>query len=61
MARFFESGNADALAEAMFDVLSNDELRRGMVARASEYVSRNSWENRKADYLELVDRLCIRN
>ena len=61
VARFFESGNADALAEAMFDVLSNDELRRGMVARASEYVSRNSWENRKADYLELVDKLCIRN
>ena len=61
VVRFFESGNADALAEAMFEVLSNDERRRGLVARASEYVSRNSWEKRKADYLGLVDRLCIRN
>jgi len=45
----------------MFDVLSNEELRRGLVARASEYVSRNSWNNRKADYLKLVDSLCARN
>ena len=61
VVQFFESGNADALAEAMFNVLSNDERRRGLVARASEYVSRNSWENRKADYLQLVDSLCPRN
>ena len=58
VVKFFESGNPDALADAMFDVLSNDELRRGMVARASAYVSRNSWDNRKADYLGLVDSLC---
>jgi len=59
--RFFESGNPDALAEAMFDVLTNDELRRGMVARASEYASRNSWENRKADYLQLIDSLALQS
>ena len=61
VVRFFESGNSDALADAMFDVLNNDELRRGLVARASEYVSRNSWENRRADYLKLVDSFCTRN
>lgn len=61
VVRFFESGNPDALAGAMFDVLSNDELRRGMVARASEYVARNSWDTRKNDYLKLVDSLCRRN
>ena len=61
VVRFFESGNSDALADAMFDVLNNDELRRGLVARASEYVSHNSWENRRADYLKLVDSLCARN
>jgi len=61
VVRFFESGNPDALAGAMFDVLNNGELRRGMVARASEYVSRNSWDNRKADYLRLVDSLCGKN
>ena len=57
VVRFFESGNSDALAEAMLEVLSNDELRRGMVARAFEYALRNGWEVRKADYLQLVDSL----
>ena len=61
VVRFFESGNPDALAEAMFDVLTNDELRHGMVARASEYASRNSWENRKADYLQLIDSLALQS
>ena len=61
VVRFFESGNPDALAGAMFDVLNNDELRRDMIARASEYVSRNSWDSRKADYLGLVDSLCGKN
>ena len=57
VARFFESGNVDALAEAMYEVLTNEELRRGMVARASEYAVRNSWEERKTEYLDLVDSL----
>jgi glycosyltransferase involved in cell wall biosynthesis len=56
--RFFESGNTDALAEAMLDVLRNEESRRCMVARASEYAARNNWEARKGDYLKLVDSLC---
>jgi glycosyltransferase involved in cell wall biosynthesis len=61
VVRFFESGNSGALAEAMFEVLSNDELRRCLVARASEYAARNCWENRKTDYLRLVDSLCARS
>src|SRR6185369_4084756 len=58
VVRFFESGNPDALADAMFEVLSNEDLRRGLAARASEYASQNSWENRKTEYLDLVDSLC---
>src|SRR5208337_2324032 len=46
VVRFFESGNAEALAEAMFEVLSNEQLRREMAGRASEYAARNSWQNR---------------
>jgi len=61
VVRFFESGNADALAHAMFEVLSNERLRREMAARASEYAARNSWQNRKADYLKLVDLLCLQH
>ena len=57
VVRFFESGNHDALAKAILEVLCNDELRKNMIARASEYAVLNSWENRKDDYLRLVDSL----
>jgi len=58
VVKFFESGNEAALADAMVEMLTNEELRRGMVARASQYAIQNSWEVRKADYLQLVDSLC---
>jgi glycosyltransferase involved in cell wall biosynthesis len=57
VVRFFESGNPDALAEAIVEVLQNGELRRRMVANALEYASQNNWQRRQADYLELVDAL----
>jgi glycosyltransferase involved in cell wall biosynthesis len=58
--RFFESGNADALADAMYDVLQDPQIRCDMVERGLQYVSLNCWENRKLDYLRLVDSLCSR-
>ena len=58
VVRFFESGNPDALAEAMFEVLSNDEQRQAMIVRAAEYARRQGWENYKSEYLGLVDSLC---
>jgi glycosyltransferase involved in cell wall biosynthesis len=60
VVRFFESCNTDALAEAMFEVLTQEELRRGMVARAFEYARRNSWEQHKSDYIRLVDSLAAK-
>jgi glycosyltransferase involved in cell wall biosynthesis len=58
VVRFFESGNVDALAEAIHDVATNNELRCSLIARGSEYAAQNCWEVRKADYLQLVDSLC---
>jgi glycosyltransferase involved in cell wall biosynthesis len=58
VVRFFESGNADELAEAMYEILKNPQMRCDMVERAAKYASQNSWETRKADYLQLVDSLC---
>lgn len=58
VVRFFESGNADALAEAMVGVLTNEELRRGLVERGCAYAAQHSWKNHAADYLRLVDSLC---
>jgi glycosyltransferase involved in cell wall biosynthesis len=61
VVRFFESGNAGALAEAMYDILTNPQMRHDLVKRALEYVSLNSWENRRPEYLHLVDSLCARS
>ncbi|MES2693316.1 MAG: glycosyltransferase, partial [Verrucomicrobiota bacterium] len=57
VVRFFESGNVDALAAAMLEVLSDAALREQMVANALAYSARHSWMLRKADYLRLVDEL----
>ncbi|MFZ3377567.1 MAG: glycosyltransferase, partial [Chthoniobacterales bacterium] len=58
VVRFFESGDANALAHEMLDLLRNPRQRQPMVARATEYAARNRWESCKADYLNLVDSLC---
>jgi glycosyltransferase involved in cell wall biosynthesis len=60
VVRFFESGNPDALAEAVVDVLRNRDLRDRLVTNGLDYATRNSWQVRKADYLKLVDDLCSR-
>ncbi len=57
VVRFFESGNSNALAQAMVEVLRDPDLSRRMVARALEYAALNSWATRKAEYLDLVDVL----
>jgi glycosyltransferase involved in cell wall biosynthesis len=61
VVRFFESGNDDAMAEAMYEILTNPQMRHDLVKRALEYVSLNSWENRRPEYLHLVDSLCARS
>jgi glycosyltransferase involved in cell wall biosynthesis len=57
IVRFFESGNPDALAEAIVEVLQDNELRRRMIANGLECADQNSWQRRQAAYLELVDAL----
>ena len=58
VVRFFESGNVDAMAGAMLEVLIDSNLRSNLVARAFEYVAQNCWETRKREYLQLADALC---
>ncbi len=57
VVRFFESGNENELAEAMYEVLMNQAFREKMIFRASEYVAQNCWDVRKGEYLTLVDSL----
>lgn len=57
LVRFFESGNPVALAEAVTDVLENDELRRSLIANALEYAHLNCWSRCEKEYVNLVDSL----
>jgi glycosyltransferase involved in cell wall biosynthesis len=57
VVRFFESGNPEALAAGILDVMQNVELRQQMIERGLKYARENSWERRKRDYLSLVDGL----
>lgn len=60
LLRFFEPGNARELADAILEVRRDPIGTEGRVARALEFVSRNNWGARKADYLDLVARLRAR-
>ena len=57
VVRFFESGNALALAEAMLQVIEDRPLREALVAKGYEYVVRHGWDSRRRDYLNLIDSL----
>ena len=55
--RFFPSGDPEAMANAMVEVIENQSLRDSLVKRGYEYVEKNSWETRNREYLALVDSL----
>lgn len=57
VVRFFESGNADALAAACLQVLQDEPLRRQLIENALKYADQNSWARRQGSYLGLVDAL----
>jgi glycosyltransferase involved in cell wall biosynthesis len=57
VVRFFESGDVQALADGMKEVIQNKVLRDSLIAGGYKYVDLNSWDRRKAEYLELVDSL----
>ena len=56
--RFFESGNSIALAN-IISLLKDKVLARELANRASIHAAANTWESRKAEYLGLVDQLCL--
>jgi glycosyltransferase involved in cell wall biosynthesis len=57
IVRFFPSGDVDALAGAMIELLAHPDLRRQMAARGLAYAARSNWDCRRAAYLQLVDSL----
>ena len=59
VVHFFRSGDSQAMAEAMLDVVNNKELRESLVRRGYDYVERNDWGQKKKQYLDLIDSLSM--
>ncbi len=57
IVHFFESGNSVAMAQAMLDVVTNSELRTELITRGYDYALRNNWDQKKQEYINLVDSL----
>jgi len=57
VVHFFPSGDSQALANAMLEVIDSEPLRKTLVANGLEYARLNSWDKKKDEYLKLVDSL----
>ena len=57
VVKFFEADNAAALSESMLELIRNESTRKTLAANASKFVQDFSWEKKKWEYLDLVDRL----
>ena len=57
MVKFFESENEAELAECMFLLWQDRDLRARLVANASRYVAQNDWREKRSDYLRVIDSI----
>ena len=61
VVRFFPSGDDEALAAVMYEMLSDPTRGEAQVERAHDYVRRHGWSRHKQEYLDLVDSLVAGN
>ena len=59
--KYYDADNDEALAACIFSMWLNPTERSEQVARAKKYVDENNWEAKKAEYLQLVDRVASRD
>jgi len=59
LVQFFESGNAEDLADKIVDLMNDSGKRSLLCANAKAFIERNNWDVRKNEYLNLVDRLVM--
>ena len=59
VVKFFSSGDATSLAEAMTLLVRNPALREQLAQNALQFVGQFDWEHKKDEYLNLVDSLVL--
>ena len=57
IVHFFQSGDSEAMAAAMLDVIKKKDLRESLARRGYEYVRRNGWDQKKQEYIDLIDSI----
>jgi glycosyltransferase involved in cell wall biosynthesis len=57
LVHFFASGDSQAMARAILDVIEDHDLRQNLIARGCEYAEHHGWRRNKTRYLQLVDSL----
>ena len=60
IVQFFESGNAEDLAEKIQLLIEHPERRAELRACSAEFIALNNWDVRQHEYFGLVDRLLAR-
>jgi glycosyltransferase involved in cell wall biosynthesis len=57
LVRFFKAGDEESLASALLDTYKDRERSCRLAAHALEFARRNSWNEKKGEYLGIVKRL----
>jgi glycosyltransferase involved in cell wall biosynthesis len=57
LIKFFRAEDDQSLADAMLAMVRNRELRKKLAANALDYIASQSWDIKRQDYFNLVDRL----
>jgi len=57
LVQFFESGNAQDLADKIEQIVESPARRAQLAASSTDFIAQNTWDVRKQEYLDLVDRL----
>jgi glycosyltransferase involved in cell wall biosynthesis len=57
--RFFPSGNHEALAQALDQILTSSEHSATLVQNAERFLQENNWSTRKREYLAIVDNIPV--
>lgn len=61
VVKFFSAENDEELARGILLLYRHPELRQRLVTNATQFIERNNWETKKAEYLRLVDAISSGN